>query len=189
MDNSDRYEFDNPKQVSVATGLTNLKILNILTSEQLNISELAVQLDISVATANYHIKQLEDAGLVASLGEEDESGRDRQRFTAVASRFRLMSSSGSSMSEAEWLRSIASYRRSFEEAVLKWELSVTGDWPRDKRQPKKYGLANIRVSPERYREMFVEVTQLLSRYIAEPDYIGDDAVEGILLCLFFPSKE
>lgn len=184
----DEHEFDNAKQVSVATNLTNLKILSILAGEQLNVSELATRLGISSAIANYHVKQLEDVGLVYSLGEDNELGRDRQRFASVANKFRLEMDTGS-MSEAEWLRSIATFRRNFEEAIQKWELSTTRDWPYGKNKLNRYGLANVKVSPQRHKEMVNQISQLLNEFIGEEDYEGPDAVEAILLCLFFPSQE
>lgn len=184
----EEHDFDSPKQVSAATNVTNMKILSLLTTAQLNVSEIAARLGVPVPTANYHVKQLEDANLVIKIGEDEDIGRDRQRFMAISNRFWLRNSQNN-MSEAEQMRSIASFRHSFEEALKKWELSTTGDWPRGNRQPKRYGLANVKVSPERYGEMFRRVAELLSEFIDEEDYNGDDAIEGMLVCLFFPTKE
>jgi DNA-binding transcriptional ArsR family regulator len=184
----DRYELGNPKQVSAATSVMNMKILNLLATEQLNISEISARLGITIALANYHIKQLEDAELVTQLGEDVEVGRDRQRFIAVANRFRILTSR-SDMSETERMRSIASARRSFEEALQRWELSMAGKWPISNSQPKTYGLANARVSPKRYRELYERASQLLNEFVAEEDYDGDDGIDCMLMCLFFPGTE
>ncbi len=183
-----QFNFDNPKQVSAATNPINLKILTILSTEQLNISEIATRLGITMPTANYHVRQLEDAVLVTRIGEDEEIGRDRQRYSAVANRFHL-DDKGKGMTEAEWLRSIATYRRSFEEVVRQWELSTTGDWPSQNRLPRSYGVVSVKVSPARYKELNRGIAKVLNDFIAEEDYEGDDVIEGTILCLFFPSSE
>ncbi len=181
---TDNYEVDSSKQVSVVANITNIKILDVLSTEQLNISELAVRLGISTAVANQHMKQLEEAGLVTRMGDDGEGGRDRQRYAAVANRFH--SSPSRSLNEADRIRSIANWRRSFEEALQKWELSATA---RSHTKPSgKHGIISLKVSPVRYRELLDKIAQLMNEFISEEEYSGDDAAEAVLLCIFFLSQ-
>lgn len=184
----DRYQLEDPKEVSAATSVTSLKILNLLTGEQLNISEVASRLGITMATANHQIKQLEEAGLVVRIGEDEESKHDRQRFMALTNQFG-MALYASNITQMERLKRIGVARRAFEDALQKWELALTTIEPRNPQLRGTHGLAHIRVSRQRYAEMRQRAHKLISEYVSEQDYSGDDGIDCNLMLIFFPENE
>lgn len=96
-------QLETTEQVVAALGdLRRMKILEILTERQASVKELALVLQESPQTTNYHTKLLERAGLIEIVEKREVRGTLEKFYRAVADRFIVGDIIGKASSEFGW---------------------------------------------------------------------------------------
>jgi DNA-binding transcriptional ArsR family regulator len=147
---------------------------------------LAHRLGTNSGATSYHLRQLEQAGLVA---EAEDLGTRRERWWRSAhqtTRFEpeQFQDSPDDRAAAEWLLRHHSRKRA--EWVDEW-VEVRDHWPAEWREAADLSDYRVRLTPDRLQELNDEIHALLRRYqqADEPDTPGAEQV--LLLWSSFPS--
>ena len=147
---------------------------------------LARRLATNSGATSYHLRQLEQAGLVR---EAEELGTRRERWwrsVHTSTRFEpeRFQDSPSDQAAAEWLLRHHSRKRA--EWVDEW-VEVRDRWPLEWREASDLSDYRVRLTPDRLRELNDDVHALLRRYQQDANPATRDAEQVLLLWSSFPS--
>ncbi len=147
---------------------------------------LAHRLGTNSGATSYHLRQLEQAGLVV---EDEEIGTRRERWWRSAhdmTRFdpERFQDAPDDRAAAQWLLRHHSQKRT--EWVDEW-IEVRDHWPAEWRSASDLSDYRIRLSPQRLQELNDEVHALLRRYQGASDPDEPEAEQVLVLWSSFPS--
>lgn len=138
---------------------------------------LAARLSTNTGATSYHLRKLEEVGLVSDTGE----GRGKERIWRAATDSHSWDNSGFGDDEdartaLSWL--VREYHRTFDLEYAHW-LDVADSWPADWRTVSGMNDGWVNVTTEQARDMLAELDAVMKKYRHAGD--GDPAARRIHL--------
>jgi DNA-binding transcriptional ArsR family regulator len=159
---SDLYRLDARALRILAHPLRSRLLTELRVHGPATASELADRLDTNTGATSYHLRKLEDVGLVSDTG----TGAGRRRVWQAATRGHAWNPSdfaGDEDAEASlaWLTS--HYLTQLTARAERW-FQVEREWPQEWRDALGYGDDGVRVTPAQAQQLREEIWDVLRRY-------------------------
>lgn len=167
-------QIDTTRKVRALTSPLRRRFVDVLSQRgPASVREVAAEMDRPPATLYYHLRQLEDAGLVRAVGERATGKRPETLYELVSDHFRIAKSSEDESWQAELERYVRVHLRDVERAIAVHVEDPGFD--RESAAPLMHFRSIQLRMGEKDREAFKAKLEALTAFLIEADgRAGDD---------------
>ncbi|QDU83840.1 hypothetical protein Pla163_09410 [Planctomycetes bacterium Pla163] len=189
MPSSKEIRVDASRQVRALASPLRQRFVDVLTSEgPCSVRDVAERLGKPPATLYYHLRLLEDAGIVRTVGERATGKRPEMLYEAISTRFRVDNASGDRAWQNELERYVRVHLRDVERAIAAQVEDPS--YSRDDPAPLMHFRAvQLRLNEQDRRELAARVEALTAFLIEADGRAGVDEVPLSFALAMAPSRD
>jgi DNA-binding transcriptional ArsR family regulator len=157
----DIHTFASIDQLRVFSSVVRQRMLELLARQPLTVTQLGSRLDISAARAQYHVRRLEQAGLVRLVARYERRGAPEKYYRAVAHRFQGPADMLQSLDTAARLGVLGELLRSM---VSRVSTDLAALPPTSDEQGVDLALTSLFLTPEEFADLMHRMHAMLDSY-------------------------